>query len=99
MSFVSAREKKIDAIVEKLFGTSSPDIRAIMKMDLMSKSEAPDEETPDEALLREEKQLEENKEVIQHMRDENQVFSQSVGHLQMTYDALGNIHTITQVAE
>lgn len=99
MSFVSAREKKIDDIVEKLFGNSSPDIKAIMKLDLMSKSEAPPEETPEDKVVREDKLIETNKEVIQHMRDENQVFSQSVGHLQMTYDVFGNIHTITHVAE
>ena len=103
--YVSPREKKVNAIVDKLFGQISPDLAAIVKADLMSKTESPDcDDNVVECTEILEKQriddlIEKTRPLLDIIRDENQKFSTSLGQLTMTYDANGNLHTITQLPE
>ena len=102
-NYISPREKRVDAIVAKLFGEISPDLCAIVKADLMSKTESPDdvepadENSPILADQMTERLIEANRPLLETIKDENQKFFASLGHLQMTYDANGQLHTVTQL--
>jgi len=105
-NYISPREKRVDAIVAKLFGEISPDLCAIVKADLMSKTDSPenddnvnepvDENSPVLADRMTERLVEANRPLLQSIKDENQKFFASLGHLEMTYDAYGQLHTVTQ---
>jgi len=102
-NYISPREKRVDAIVAKLFGEISPDLCAIVKADLMSKTDSPEsddnvnESTEILELQRTERLIEANRPLLQNIKDENQKFFASMGHLQMSYDSNGQLHTITQL--
>lgn len=103
--YVSPRERKVNAIVDKLFGQISPDLAAIVKADLMSKTESPDcvdnvgECTEILKKQKEDDLIEKTRPLLDAIRDENQKFFTSLGQLTMTYDANGNLHTVTQLPE
>ena len=98
-NYVSLREKKIDALITKMFGDKSPDLAVILKADLMSKDEfanSPDLDEQQKEML-ENDLIERNKPLLAQIRAENEIFACGIGQLQMTYNEMGQLHTITQL--
>ena len=98
-NYVSLREKKIDALISKMFGDKSPDLAVILKADLMSKDEfanSPDLDEQQKENL-ENELIERNKPLLAQIRAENEIFACATEQFQMTYDSLGQLHTITQL--
>lgn len=100
-SYISAKERKVNEIVEKLFGTVSSDICEIVKADLMAKEDLMDEypDLPKEEI---EKMVDEllpkvHSNMIQEIKSDNKKYAMALGQLCMTYDENGNLHTITQL--